>query len=225
MNYLELLNELKGAAEIDFAKFQEKLIPTQQKILGVRTPIMRNIAKKYQADFQEIFAFPDEYYEVTFIKLTQVSKLPYEQFIGLLEQCVQKIDNWATCDSFKAISICNRQEEFLHILNRLFKTQKEFYQRYVLVVFLTEYMQEKWLPTIKNYLQLADTSHFYVHMAAAWLTAEIIIKHYDYGVTLLKESVLDIKTHNKAIQKARESFRLTTKQKEFLNSLKIKINK
>ena len=59
-------------------------------------------------------------------------------------------------------------------------------------------------------------------MAAAWLTAEILVKLYDKGIEILQSGILDIKTHNKAIQKAVESYRLTTKQKEYLRSLKIK---
>ena len=61
---------------------------------------------------------------------------------------------------------------------------------------------------------------YYVHMAAAWLTAEILIKRYEYGLALLDKNILPTKTHNKAIQKARESFRLTKEQKDYLKSLK-----
>ena len=59
-------------------------------------------------------------------------------------------------------------------------------------------------------------------MAAAWLEAEVLIKCYDYGVRILQSRILPPKTHDKAIQKARESFRLTKEQKGFLQSLKIK---
>ena len=75
---------------------------------------------------------------------------------------------------------------------------------------------------IESYIQRADTSKYYVHMATAWLVAEILTKEYDYGLTILQSKVLDIKTHNKAIQKAIESYRITTEQKEYLRSLKIK---
>ena len=70
-------------------------------------------------------------------------------------------------------------------------------------------------------MQRASTQYYYVHMAVAWLTAEILIKEYEEGVVLLKEGFLPVKTHNKAIQKAIESYRLTHEQKEYLRSLKI----
>lgn len=222
MRYSELLTILYTQAEPNFALFQRKLIPTKQTILGVRTPTLRKIAKGYIGEIEELLSFPDEFYEVTFIKLTVVSALPYEKFIHYVERCVALIDNWATCDSFKAKCLKKCKSEFLPILEKLFQRNEEFYQRYVLVVLLAEFVEKEYLSTLTAYLQRADTQPYYVHMAAAWLAAEILIKHYDFGVDFLKSGVLDAKTHNKSIQKAIESYRLTTEQKEYLRSLKIR---
>lgn len=222
MTYLQFLTELKGYAEEEFAVFQRKLIPTKQKILGVRTPIMRQIAREYKDCLSEIFAFPDEYYEVTFIKLSIVATLSYDVFLKYLPQCIQRIDNWATCDSFKSKCIDRHKDEFLGLMPTIFENGGEFEQRYVLVTLLYAYVEEQYLPVIQAYLQRVDMTKYYVHMAAAWLAAEVLIKHYDVGVLWIKEGLLDIKTHNKAIQKARESYRLNEKQKEELSSLKIK---
>lgn len=222
MQYLSFIEQLKSYAEEDFACFQRRLIPTKQKILGVRTPIMRKIAKSLRDNVGKLMAFPDEYFEVTFIKLTAVSSLSYEQFISYLPSCVEKIDNWATCDSFKAKCILKNRQAFLPVLENIFARRKEFYQRYALVSLLFYYVDKEYLPLIKTCLQRADTSSYYVYMAAAWLAAEVLIKHYEYGLQILNERVLDPKTHNKAIQKAIESYRLTKEQKETLRFLKIK---
>ena len=222
MTYSKLIERLKAQAEENFADFQRKLIPTKQKILGVRTPTLRKIAKEYLGEVEKIFSFPDEFYEVTFIKLTIISALPYEKFINYVEGCVALIDNWATCDCFKAKCIKNHKRDFLPVLDKIFACKKEFYQRYVLVVLLSEYTEKEYLQTALSYIAQAETQYYYVYMAAAWLTAEILVKHYDFGVDVLKSGVLDIKTHNKAIQKAIESYRLTAEQKEYLSSLKIK---
>ena len=221
MTYDEFLSLLSPFCEEKFAAFQAKLIlPPKQKILGVRTPTLRKIAKQYLSEIESVFAFPDEYYEITFIKLTMASLLPYPKFLKYLDACVQRIDNWALCDSFKANCIKKHRQEFLPILERYFVTGKEFYQRYVLVCLLSYYVEEEYLALIFSYLRRADTSKYYVHMACAWLTAEILIKHYDFGLKILQSGVLEDKTQNKSIQKARESFRLDEKQKEFLRSLK-----
>ena len=221
MPYLEFLNELRANAEPKFADFQRRLIFTDREILGVRTPKMREIAKKNFVNAEEVLQYPNEYYETVFIKLTIVSMLDYSKFIKWLPKCIGWMDSWALCDSFKAKCIRRNKDEFLLVLDKLFESKDEYNQRYPLVVLLSEYVEEKYMNTLKRYLSEADTSYYYVHMAAAWLLAEILIKHFNYGVSLLQDKILPVKTHNKAIQKAIESFRLNYEQKEYLRSLKL----
>lgn len=225
MTYCEFLTELQACAEPAFAAFQRKLIPTSQKILGVRTPALRKLAKSFKNGTDELFAFPDEYYETTFVKLAAVALLPYEKFTEYLPECLPLIDNWATCDCFKAACIEKHKDDFLPLLERFFVNGREFYQRYVLVMLLSYYVEEKYLKTIVEYLKRAETDMYYVHMAAAWLTAEVLVKHYEEGVKILESGILNARTHNKAIQKAKESYRITQEQKGFLESLKIKDSK
>ncbi len=222
MEYLELLNKIKPYAEENFAIFQRRLIFTDREILGIRTPILRKIAKAWQGDIDELLAYPDEYYEVVFIKLAVVAAMPYEEFVLRLPACVALIDNWSLCDTFKANAIKRHKEEFLSVLEKLFQTGKEYYVRYVLVALLFFYVEREYLSVIRSYIRRTDDQPYYVYMAVAWLVAEILIKEYDVGVDILRAGLLSEKTHNKAIQKAIESYRLTKSQKEFLRSLKIK---
>lgn len=222
MTYLNFLDVLRKNAEEEFAAFQQKLIFTERKILGVRTPVMRKIAKNWKSNIDELFSFPNEYYETVFIKLAVVSLLPYEQFLRYVELCVSLMDNWALCDCFKVKCIAKRKEDFLPVIDKFFQTGKEYYVRYALVSLLNNYVEKSYIPRIKEYLQKIDENIYYIHMAAAWLTAEVLIKEYDEGIKFLEERILPIKTHNKAIQKAVESYRITQTQKEYLRSLKIK---
>ncbi|MBQ8685233.1 MAG: DNA alkylation repair protein [Clostridia bacterium] len=224
MTYSELLTALNACKEEQFAAFQRRLISTKQTILGVRTPKMRALAKEVgrSTDINELLSYPDEFFEVTFIKLAVVSALPYEQFVLYAERCVKLIDNWATCDCFKAKCVQKHREEFLTVLDGLFASGEEFSVRFVLVTLLSEYMESEYLPLIRAYINKSDTKPYYIHMAVAWLVAEILIKHYEYGLEILNERLLDVKTHNKSIQKAIESYRLSKEQKEYLRSLKIK---
>ncbi len=223
MTYSDFLSKLTSYAEEDFAVFQKKLIFTERKILGVRTPILRKLAQELSAELTSIFNFPDEYYETVFIQLAIVATLPYEHFLDYLPACIDRIDNWSLCDTFKAKCIAKRKRDFLPVLEKLFQKNGGYSMRYVLVSLLSFYVEKEYLPTLRSYLQRADNAFYYVHMASAWLTAEILIKQYDFGITLLKDNVLPPKTHNKSIQKAIESYRLTKKQKEYLRSLKIKL--
>ena len=222
MEYSAMLKILQSYAEKDFAEFQKRLIHTDREILGVRTPTLRKIAKEYKGDIDKLFSYPNEYYEIVFIKLTVASRLPYPEFIKRLKDCVKLIDNWALCDCFKYKNVSAHREDFLSVLEELFLSGKEFYQRYVLVSLLFYYVDTPYLPILKKYILRANTQYYYVYMAVAWLIAEVIIKHYEEGLRLLDAVKQDVKTHNKAIQKAVESFRLTNEQKKNLCSLKIK---
>ncbi len=222
MTYSKFIERLSSYAEEEFACFQRKLIFTERKIMGVRTPTLRKLAKEFSQNAEELFSYPDEYYETVFIKLTVASLMPYEQFLVYLHRCVALIDNWALCDSFKAKCILSHKEQFMMVLEELFSHGGEYYERYVLVTLLYAYIEQNYLSEIKCYILRADTSKYYVHMAVAWLVAEILVKKYYCGVELLKEGILTVTTHNKAIQKAMESYRLTNERKEYLRSLKIK---
>lgn len=222
MHYQELLTELNSFADENYKKFHSKLLKNENiKLLGVRTPILRELAKKYKNFVDEILLFPDEYYDVTFIKLTIVSLMPYNLFIKYVDQSVDLINNWATCDCFKAKCIKNNKEKFLPYISKYLASEKEFYQRYALVTLLNYYVTEEYLQLIFHSVTNCDTTKYYVYMAAAWLIAEVLIKRFDFGVKILKSGLLDNKTRNKSIHKAVESFRLSPEQKTYLKTLKV----
>ena len=222
MTYSKLVDFLQEVAEESFANFQRKLIFTKYKILGVRTPMLRTIAKRYQSEWKDILTFPNEYYEVVFLKLTMISKLPFEQFAEYLPSCISLMDNWALCDQMKAPAIKKNRESGLPILEEIFQMGGEYVERYVLVTLLSYYVEDNYLPILRTYMHRSNTNLYYIHMAVAWLLAEILIKKYDFGLQILQGKELDVKTHNKAIQKGIESYRITQLQKEQLRSLKIK---
>ena len=219
--YARLLAQLKSFAEEEYAAFHKRLLKNESiNVLGVRVPILRKLAKQYKSDLPELLDLPDEYYEVTFIKLQAVSLLDYENFIKYVDKCVSLIDNWATCDCFAPKCIAKHKDEFMGYIRKYLASGKEFYQRFALTTLLHFYVEEKYLQTIYTAVNNADTDLYYVHMAAAWLIAEVLVKSYESGLEFIKTDTLNIKTHNKAIQKACESFRLTREQKEYLKTLK-----
>lgn len=219
--YEELISKLNAVADSGYAAFHSKLLNNPKiNVIGVRTPVLRSLAKEYYVNLEELFALPNEYYEVTFLKLIVASRLPYDEFIKVVDRCVEIIDNWACCDCFKAVCIKNHREEFLSFVKAYLGVNREFYQRYALVTLLHFYVDKEYLNTVFESVERADTSFYYVHMAVAWLVAEVIVKHYDEGKEYLKLNRLDKATHNKAIIKACESFRLTQQQKAELKTLK-----
>lgn len=231
MHYRELLEELKSLVDENYRQFHKKLLNNDGiDVLGVRVPLLRKLAKKYANDLECLLTFPDEYYEVTFIKLTAVSALPYEKFIKYADECVLLINNWATCDCFAPKCILKHREEFLPYVYKYLDGGRagEFLQRFALTTLLHYYVDEEYLPVIfKVVTESADLSFYYVHMAAAWLIAEAAVKFYDQTAKFLLQNYesggkfINKKTHNKSIQKALESFRLTEERKIFLKGIKL----
>lgn len=219
-SYPQLLAQLNQLADENYRDFHKKLLNNPAiNVIGVRVPQLRKLSGQFACD-DGIFAFPDEYYEVTFIKLIVASKKDYGAFVLLADKCVSLIDNWATCDSFKANCISSHRQEFLTYIQKYLSDGREFYQRYALTTVLHFYMSEEYLPLIFSCLERADTKKYYVHMAAAWLMAEVAVRFYDTALNYLKECRLDRRTHNKSISKACESFRLSDAQKNNLKKLK-----
>lgn len=221
MHYQQLLTELESCADEGYEAFHKKLLKNDNvKLMGVRIPVMRKIAKKYIDSIDELLTFPDEFYEVTFIKLTAVSMLKYEKFILYIDRCVALIDNWATCDCFAPKCIKSHRNEFMPYIRKYAGQNGEFYQRFALTTLLHFYVEDDYAETIFALSERSDTSLYYVHMAVAWLIAEALVKIYDKAKSFLLENTLDKKTHNKAIQKACESFRLSNDQKNYLKGIK-----
>ncbi|MCH5146974.1 MAG: DNA alkylation repair protein [Clostridiales bacterium] len=219
--YQQFLDEIKSFAEPDYRDFHKKLLKNDKiNVLGVRVPTLRKLAKKYKGEVDNILTFPDEYYEVTFIKLTAVALLDYDNFLERLDTCVNLIDNWATCDCFVPKCIAKHKDEFLPVITKYAAMKGEFEQRFALTTLLHFYVDEKYLETIFSLVERCDTSKYYVHMAAAWLIAETLAKYFPRARDFLNKNSLDKKTHNKAIQKACESFRLSNDDKNYLKGIK-----
>jgi 3-methyladenine DNA glycosylase AlkD len=213
---LDLLN-----ANIDekYREFQKKLITTNATILGVRVPILRKIAREFKGD-KNVLNFCDEYLEVTFIKFTCLSSLSYEEFIPYLERALPSIDNWFICDSISPKCIKENREKFLPYIRKFVKSESVFTRRFAFITLLKYYVDEWYLEVIFSLLGDCDTQDYYVSMAAAWLVAEILAKYYDRGLGFLYDQSLDKQTHNRAIQKARESLRLSNDRKNYIKGLK-----
>lgn len=221
MTYDELLRELTGAAEEDFIAFQKKILCTQKNIIGVRTPILRKIAKKYRGRYAEFKHFPDESYEVCFLKLCLAETLPFAELLSELDYLISVMDCWALTDTFKPKAIAKNKEAYLSVIRKQMSDGREFFERFALVTLLWCYREKEDLPLVFECASSADNEkYYYVHTASAWLIAETLVRYFDAGVAFLKEGRLPIQTHNKAIQKARESYRITAEQKEYLKNLK-----
>lgn len=224
--YEEVVGLLLENSDEKYRAFHSKLLKNDRiRVIGVRTPVLRRIAKAYFPEREKIFAFPDEYYEIGFIKFALLGGLTYGELIPALQASLPLLDNWATCDSFSNDEIPAHKGEFLGEIEGWLKSEREFTRRFALTMLLRYYSSEReYLDVI---FRAAEESgeEYYAMMAAAWLLAEVLVTFFDEGYEFLKKNTLPAKTHNKAIQKAAESFRITDEQKRALKSLRRKMSK
>lgn len=222
MTYEYLLNELKNFADSKYNEFNWRIVNDKKlKFIGVRTPVLRKIAKKYKEE-DIIFSFPNDYYEVVFIKLAIASTFSYDKFVSRIDGFVPLITNWALCDSaLKPVCVKKNKDDFVQYIKKYIVKDGEFEQRFALISLLSFYVEEEWLPLIRYCIEVCDSSKYYAMMGAAWLTAEVLTKFYDYGLEILHSTMCDIKVKTKAISKACDSFRIAPEQKRQLKELRV----
>ena len=130
------------------------------------------------------------------------------------------LDNWATCDGFAPACIAKRRAEFAPYIEKYLADGRVFVRRFALTTLLHFYVDGEGLPFVLDCLKKVRAEEYYVSMAAAWLAAEVIVKFPSAGEKLLTERALDPVTHDRAIRKACESFRVTPQRKEALRALR-----
>ncbi len=221
-----ILKELESLAETDYKAFNDKIIPTKQKTLGVRVPALRKIAKRIAKDKAVKFINLDKQnvYEMIMLEgmvLSYINK-SFKELLPLTEKFLTKVDNWAQVDStvcdFKNIK--NEKDDVLKIVKKWLKSDKEFVVRAGLIVLLAHFINKENLKMIFDLSQSVKHTGYYVHMGNAWLISVCMAKFPKETIRFFKDNKLSNKTHNKAIQKSRESFRVSKTNKGLINKLK-----
>lgn len=221
-----LRDALFALQDINYKAFHEKLIPTvpPETVIGIRTPVLRRFASDYAktpdaAEFRA--SLPHAYYEENNLHAFLIEKIrDFDQALAALEAFLPYIDNWATCDAFAPKVFAKHTDELLPHIESWIASEKTYTVRYGLGALMRYYLDEHFKP---EYLTLAAgvrSEEYYVNMMIAWFFATALAKQYDAALQILLEHKLDVWTHNKAIQKARESFRITDAQKAYLSTLK-----
>lgn len=222
--------QLEELADEEYQQFQAKLTPNlpPETIMGVRIPKVRALAKalmKEQPEQVEEFLqdLPHGYYDENNLHGVIISqKKDVEETIHLLNQFLPYVDNWATCDIMHPRSFSRHKGELLPWIFQCLSSEHEYTVRFGIGILLYDYLDEDFKV---DYLErVANVSHraYYVKMMVAWYFATALTKQYEAALPFLEEERLDVWTHNKAIQKARESRRISEERKSHLKGLKRK---
>lgn len=213
--------------DTEYRDFHAKLIPTValEAIIGVRTPEVRKLAKKLAKD-PEIGEFlaqlPHRYYDENNIHAFVVEQIKdYEECLVQTERFLPYIDNWATCDMMVPKVFAKHKEELLEPIGRWIASGDTYTIRFGVGMLMRFYLDEDFRPEYPRQVAEICSEEYYVNMMRAWYFATALTKQYEAIIPYFEEQRLDKWTHNKAIQKACESYRVTAEQKSYLRKLKV----
>ena len=139
-----------------------------------------------------------------------------------MEKFLPYIDNWATCDLLSLRIVKKNLEDFLEKINKYIKSDQPYTIRFGISMLMKHYLDDNFKIEYANKVAGVQSEEYYVNMMRAWYFATALAKQYDSIIPFIEEKKLDVWTHNKAIQKSIESYRITSEQKEYLRTLKIK---
>lgn len=225
--YQEYLTYLQSFSDHEYKVFSEKLYTTKYEVLGVRIPTLRKIAKQIaktnSLDFLTLCG--SQTFEEVLIEGLVIAHSKEEAVFDMyFKAYVMKIDNWALCDTFcNSLKIINKNpNKYFKIATKLTKDKAEFVCRVGLVILLNFFVKEAYLEDIFAILDSIKSDKYYINMAEAWLLCEVYIYYPQETATYLKKNQLNKFTHNKAISKIRESYRVSKEKKDYVNTLKRK---
>lgn len=220
-------SSLFEAQDTAYRDFQSGLIPTVEKerIIGVRTPQVRAVAKMYEKD-PEINNFlgdlPHHYFEENNVHASVIGRIKdYERCLRELERFLPYIDNWATCDMESPKVFAKHTQELLGPVRRWLASRQTYTARFAIRMLMSFYLGDNFSTEYPDMVSNVRSEEYYVNMMIAWYFATALAKQYDAVIPYMEQKKLASWTHNKAIQKARESFRITPEQKAYLKTLRI----
>lgn len=222
-----IVEKLLEAQDMGFRQFHIKLLPTvdEGKVIGVRTPVLRKIAKEISKS-DECVNFlnelPHNYYEENQLHGFIISDIKdFSRCITEIEKFLPYIDNWATCDQTSPKVFKKNRDLLLPYIDKWIQSNETYTVRFAIGMLMQHYLDEDFRPEYVKLVSSVKSEEYYVNMEIAWYMATALAKQWDETVIYLEEKKMDKWVHNKTIQKARESYRITAEQKKYLKTLKI----
>lgn len=224
---MNIKEELFALQDISYADFQAKLTPNipRELFIGVRVPDLRKLAKKV-AEEPETSKFlknlPHKYYDENMLQGLLISEIKdYDACIVAVDEFLPYVDNWAVCDIMSPKIFKKNKKALLEKIKEWSASEKTYTCRFGIEMLMSHFLDDDFKA---EYLEIAlsvNSEDYYVQVMVAWFFATALAKEWDATVKYIEDHRLDRWTHNKAIQKARESSRITPKEKEYLKSFKV----
>lgn len=229
---MNITEELFKLQDKEYAAFQAKLTPgiSFETFIGVRLPHCRKLAKSlYKSQEPETVAarekfistLPHKYYDENILHACILSEeKDFDRAIELVEKFLPFVDNWAVCDGIKPKAFEKNKKALMPFIKKWAKSKETYTCRFGLEMLMNLFLDEDFDLAQHKIATSVKSEEYYVNMMIAWYLATALAKQWDATIGVIEEGNLGVWVHNKTIQKARESYRITAEQKEYLKGLK-----
>ena len=223
---MNIREELFALRDEEYAAFQQKLIPgvPAERVIGVRVPELRKLAKRYYKDSEHrqfLQALPHGYYDEDLLHALLIAEeKDFARCLEATEAFLPFIDNWAVCDIFSPKVFQKHKEERLERIRIWIKSEKTYTCRFGIGMLMQHFLDADFDAAYLEIPAAVQSEEYYVNMMLAWFFATALAKQWEATIPYLENKRLARWTHNKAIQKARESYRISAAEKEYLKRLK-----
>ena len=225
---MNIQKELFKLQDKDYRNFHAKLMPTVDKetIIGIRTTVLRRFAKDYfkSGQYEDFLKeLPHKYYEENNLHAFLIEQIKdFEKAVNEAEKFLPYINNWATCDCFQPKIFKKNKEKLLSYIRKWMRSDKTYAVRYGINQLMTHFLDDDFKVEYQLLVVNVKSEEYYINMMRAWYFATALTKQYDSAIKIIEAKKLDAWTHNKAIQKACESYRISPETKVYLKKLKVK---
>ncbi len=226
MSLNEIQQQLFAWQDIKYRDFHRKLIPniSSDTVIGVRTPILRKYAKELtkSGNVNEFFkALPHTYFEENQLHAFLLAEIKdYDTLLEETKRFLPYIDNWATCDQLRSKTFQKHTDRLLAQVYEWLTSDEVYTVRFGLGMLNSYFLDEAFDTEQLERASQIQSEEYYVNMMIAWYFATALANQYEATIPYLEEQRLSTWVHNKTIQKARESLRITEETKEYLKELK-----
>ncbi|MBR4914739.1 MAG: DNA alkylation repair protein [Clostridiales bacterium] len=224
----DIYKELVSLQDKGYRDMQITIIPTvdADSIIGVRTPALRSLAKELSKR-EDIDKFlndlPHKYFEENQLHAFILSGIKdADKAFELTDKFLPYVDNWATCDQMSPKVFKKHKDLLLEYIDKWIKSDLTYVKRFGIGMLMEHFLDEDFKTSYLTKVSKIRSDEYYVNMMIAWYFATALAKQYDATLPYIEKQKLAIWTHNKSIQKAVESYRITPEQKEYLKTLKRK---
>jgi len=223
----EIQKRLFELQDVKYRDFQCRLMPTVDAgcVIGVRTPLLRKLAKELygtvaSAEFMK--NLPHKYYEENNLHAFLIEKIKdYAECVSSVNEFLPYVDNWATCDSMNPPVFKKHLPELLVQVREWLNCDHTYTVRFGIKCLMSYFLDEHFKQDYLEMVAAVRSEEYYIKMMVAWYFATALAKQYDAALPYLSERRLDTWTHNKTIQKATESYRISLEHKDILRQLKV----